>query len=84
MRARVKTAHPAPGDSPSVSSRAYRIVVKGRLSERFGSAFEGVRLEPLVGQTALVGEFADDTQLYGLLERLRDFGIELVSVNADE
>lgn len=58
--------------------------MKGRLSERFGSAFEGVRLEPLPSQTALVGEFADETQLYGLLERLRDFGIELVSVKADE
>lgn len=60
----------------------YRIVVKGRLSERFGQAFEGVTLEELPGQTALVGEFTDGAQLYGVLDRLRDFGIELVSVNA--
>lgn len=60
----------------------YRIVVKGRLSERFHSAFHGVALEPLPGRTVLTGEFADETQLYGVLDRLRDFGIELESVNS--
>jgi hypothetical protein len=66
---------------PLVTPTRYRIVVKGRLSERFDSAFQGVVLEPLPGGTALTGEFADETQLYGVLDRLRDFGIELVSVN---
>ena len=66
-----------------MSSTRYRIVVKGRLSERFGAAFEGVRLEPLPGQTALVADVVDETALYGLLDRLRDLNIELVSVNAD-
>jgi hypothetical protein len=28
----------------------------------------------------LVGEVRDQAQLYGLLDRLRDFGIELVAV----
>jgi hypothetical protein len=67
-----------------VGPTRYRIVVKGRLSDRFDSAFPGVVLEPLPGGTALSGEFADETQLYGVLDRLRDFGIELVSVNAVE
>jgi hypothetical protein len=39
-------------------------------------------LEPLPGRTVLTGEFADETQLYGVLDRLRDFGIELESVNS--
>jgi hypothetical protein len=69
---------------PPVMPTRYRIVVKGRLSERFDSAFQEVVLEPLPGCTALTGEFADGTQLYGVLDRLRDFGIELVSVNAVE
>jgi hypothetical protein len=60
----------------------YEIVVKDRLSERFGIAFPGLSLESRPGQTVLTGEFADQSQLHGLLERLRDFGIELVSVNA--
>ena len=60
----------------------YRIVVRGRLSERFDSAFEGLALEPLPDGTALTGEFADETHLYGVLDLLRDLGIELVSVNS--
>jgi hypothetical protein len=60
----------------------YEIVVKDRLSDRFGAAFPGLDLESRPGQTALTGEFVDQSQLHGLLERLRDFGIELVSVNA--
>jgi len=65
-----------------VSRTRYRIVVKGTMSDRLGAAFDGLRLEPLSGRTALVGELADDAQLYGILLQLRDFGIELVSVNA--
>jgi len=60
----------------------YEIVVKDRLSERFDAAFPGVELEAGKGRTVLRGEFVDQAQLHGLLERLRDFGIELVSVNA--
>jgi hypothetical protein len=65
-----------------VTDTRYRIVVRGRLSERFAAAFDGMAFEHRAGETALVGEFADETQLYGLLNRLRDLGIELVSLNA--
>ena len=58
----------------------YRIILRGRLSERFESAFEGMALEPGLNQTVLVGEVRDQAHLYGLLDRLRDFGIELVAV----
>ena len=58
----------------------YRIVLRGRLSERFETAFEGMALEAGPNQTVLVGEIRDQAQLYGLLDRLRDFGIDLVAV----
>jgi hypothetical protein len=60
----------------------YEIVVRGRLSRRYACAFDGVTLEPGVGQTTLRAEIVDQSHLYGLLNRLRDFGIELISVNA--
>jgi hypothetical protein len=60
----------------------YRLVVKGRLSDRLASAFEGLRVEPRPGETELTGDFVDLAQLYALIDRLRDLGIELVSVNA--
>ena len=62
--------------------KRYDIVVRGRLSSRYERAFDGVTLEPRNGETRLHADLADQSQLYGLLNRLRDFGIELVSVNA--
>jgi len=65
-----------------VSPTRYRIVVRGRLSEGFSHAFCGIALDPGSGSTALTGVFEDQAQLHGVLERLRDLGIELESVNA--
>jgi hypothetical protein len=63
-----------------VTAGKYRIVLRGRLSEHFASAFEGMALEPGPGQTVLVGDVRDQAHLYGLLDRLRDFGIDLLAV----
>ena len=60
----------------------YRITVKGRLSDRFVSAFENVRLDPEAPGTVLIGEFSDQTQLFGVLDRLRDLGIEVVGFDS--
>jgi hypothetical protein len=59
----------------------YEIVIRGRLSNRFEGAFDDVTLVAHDGQTTLRAELVDQSQLYGLLNRLRDFGIELISVN---
>jgi hypothetical protein len=59
--------------------RRYQIIVRGRLSERFATAFEPMTLEARPGETVLTGELVDASQVYGLLDRLRDFGLELVS-----
>jgi hypothetical protein len=60
--------------------RNYRIVVRGRLTDRFGSAFAGLRLEPEDGSTALVGAISDQSHLFGVLERVRSLGLELLRV----
>ena len=62
--------------------QGYRISVRGRLTERLGSAFEGMALEPGTGQTALVGDIRDQSHLYGVLDKIRNLGLELVSVEA--
>ena len=64
------------------SRQRYNIVVRGRLSKRYEAAFDGVTLEPGRGETSLHADLADQSELYGLLNRLRDLGIELVSVIA--
>ena len=58
----------------------YRISVRGRLTDRLGSAFSGMTLEPAPGQTVLVGEIRDQAELYSVLDRVRSLGLELVSV----
>jgi hypothetical protein len=63
-----------------VTASRYRIVLRGRLSDHFAAAFDGMTLELGPGQTVLVGDVRDQAHLYGLLDRLRDFGIELLSV----
>jgi hypothetical protein len=65
----------------SSSRQRYEIVVRGRLSNRSAGAFDGATLVPRNGHTTLRADLVDQSQLYGLLNRLRDLGIELVSVN---
>lgn len=62
------------------STLSIRITVRGRLSMRLATAFEGMTLVPRSGATELVGELVDQAQLYGLLARIRDLGLELESV----
>ena len=49
------------------SQRRYEIVVRGRLSKRYESTFDGVTLVPRNGQTTLRVEQADQSQLRELL-----------------
>jgi hypothetical protein len=62
--------------------RRYRIVVVGELSRRFAPAFEGMTVRCTGGQTAITGMVVDQSQLHGLLDRVGELGLELVSVNA--
>ena len=65
------------------NQRRYRIVIRGRLSDRLGSAFPEMSLERHPGQTVMSGP-ADQARLHELLDRLRDLGTEPVSVDVDE
>jgi hypothetical protein len=63
---------------------SYRITVRGRLTDRLGDAFAGMALDAQRGVTILVGELRDQAELYGILDRLRDLGIELLRVERAE
>ena len=66
--------------SKKCTSIVYRIVVRSELSERYASAFEGMRMETREGQTILTGEVKDQPHLFGILQRLNGLGLELLSV----
>jgi hypothetical protein len=63
-----------------VQPTMYRICIRGRVSERLGSALEGMSADVGLTNTVFIGEVRDQSQLYGLLDRVRDLGLELVSV----
>jgi hypothetical protein len=65
----------------SVRPTSYQIVVRGELSQRFSTVFEGMTLLAGDGQTVIVGAVADQAHLHGLLDRVGELGLELVSVN---
>ena len=62
----------------------YEIRVAGYLSENWAVRFEGLsmRHEP-EGETALSGSL-DQAALHGVLMRIRDLGLNLISVNRIE
>ena len=57
----------------------YEIKVRGHLDQRWSDWFAGLRLTHLgENETLLSGSLPD---LHGLLVRVRDLGLELISVN---
>jgi hypothetical protein len=70
-------------ESASARGKRFRIVVRGRLSERLGAAFDDVTLERRSGQTVLSGA-PGGAELDSVLARLDDLGIEPLSVEDDD
>lgn len=61
--------------------RRYEIRLKGHLDEKWASWFEGMTLtREACGETLLQGQVADQAALHGLLRRIRDLGLPLLSV----
>ena len=60
----------------------YEIRIKGHLGSQWTDWFEGliITLEE-DGDTLLTGPVIDQAALYGLLKKVRDLGMPLVSVN---
>ncbi len=59
----------------------YQIRVKGHLGEQWRDWFGGLNITICEnGETLLSGAVADQAALYGLLKKVRDLGMELISV----
>jgi len=58
----------------------YVIRLDGRLDTRWAARFDGLTLSYDDGTTVLYGPVPDQTALHGVLQRLRDLGLPLVSL----
>jgi hypothetical protein len=71
--------HTAPEDS--YEPGLYEIRVKGLLADRWAARFEGMTLtREENGDTLLTGSVVDQAALHGLLRKVRDLGMPLISV----
>jgi hypothetical protein len=64
----------------SQSPAQYRIKLKGRLDNSWSESFEGMAFSWECGETILTGQVADQAALHGLLNRIRDMNLVLLSV----
>ena len=68
------------GDRPAGPPR-YEIRLQGHLHSRWSAWFDGLTLTyEIGGTTALRGPVIDQAALHGLLHRVRDTGLPLISV----
>ena len=69
----------SPGDRPEAG--CYEIRLAGHLDGRWAARFDGMTVTPdRDGTTVIAGPIADQAALHGLLQRVRDLGLPLVSV----
>lgn len=59
----------------------YEIQVKGYLDARWNELFEGMTIACRDNVTTISGMVADQSALHGLLARVRDYGLVLISIS---
>ena len=74
-------SQPPGGEQPDEPPAHYEIRVRGVLDSRWSAWFEDLRLtSDEAGQTTIAGPVVDQAALHGLLAKVRDLGLELLSV----
>jgi hypothetical protein len=67
-----------------MAARRYRLVVAGELSDDVSSSFRGPTLTRVAGNTELTGRVRDQAELLGLLQRVGDLGLTLLSADTTD
>jgi hypothetical protein len=66
---------------PHDESERYEIRIKGHLDNRWANWFDGLIITPLPNWTTVIsGPVVDQAALHGLLRKVRDLGVPLLSV----
>jgi hypothetical protein len=65
--------------------QTYRIDVIGHLDENWSDWFDGFSIvKETESQTRLIGQVADQAALHGLLTRIRDLGLPILTVQVED
>ncbi len=68
-------------ESEHVRQEVYQIVVKGHLDSEWSDWFDGLTITLVDnGETILTGPVVDQTALHGVLIKIRDLGLPLLSL----
>jgi hypothetical protein len=63
----------------------YQLRIEGHLEDQWADSFGGMSLSREEnGDTLLTGKVVDQAMLHGLLKKVRDLGLSLVSINRVE
>jgi hypothetical protein len=65
-------------------SAAYQIRLKGTLDSSWSDWFDGFNIDVQGDQTVLVGKVIDQAALHGILAKINDLGLVIVSVEKIE
>lgn len=57
----------------------YVFVIRGELDARYSHLFEGMEMNQSAGATVVIGTLRDQAQFYGLVNRVEELGLELIS-----
>lgn len=72
-------------DQPTSKALHYEIRIEGYLEARWANWFDGLTITPDEnGDTLLSGSVADQAALHGILKKIRDLGMPLISINPIE
>lgn len=59
----------------------YRFVLGSPLDKNWRFLFEGMQIDQIEDKTTLTGLISDQAQLFGVLKKIQNAGIILISIN---
>ena len=68
--------------TPSVAAgRRYRIILRGECKHLLAGMLDGLLVETCRGWTCVMASVRDESELYGLLERVQEFALHIISLS---
>lgn len=65
----------------SDAARRYRIILRGECGSLLSGVLDGLAVESFRGWTCVLATVRDESEFYGLLDRLQDLALHIVSLN---